>query len=190
MSSVQVTRWLNTSQRSAGRRLQRLVAAGLLAERRVVVAQVTVGVPLATWCPHQPTQTHASTSTAARSRYRQARRERVTLYAPKQRALEHFGIRRAFTWPTAHKISHDWAVAELLLWYRQYLPALTAGWVGEDVYRGKRAWGEKVEDALILDFASRQPKLAVEWCGSSYTRERLDALAVDLERRGVAYAFH
>jgi hypothetical protein len=171
------------SQREVGRRLSRLVAAGLISVYLVHARLLEPRTgPVGRWAPGEPAPDFDRYSYALQSRWSMApRTTRVFIAGPKLGAL--WGV-SAGRLRKPLQIDHDLALSEAYLWFLRDAPELAARWVIED--RLPKVRSERNPDALVFDPSGERPVLAVE-SGGAYPAERVASFHAHCERLGLPY---
>lgn len=170
-----------------GRRLpEKLVTSGWLMSTYVYATQPPeLEQPLACWCPGDPEPDFANLSYVAKKRSRGPTR-RIKVYIASKKAGIVFGGRGG---PLSNPLqgSHDLACTSVYLLFLRQHPERASFWLSEDVIqrvRGKK--GQRIADAMIHK-AHGKPACAVEFIGTSYSKERIASFCRDCSAKNLPF---
>jgi len=165
----------NVSKKAAHRRLSRLVKRGLLAKRNILASYPPpIAEPLCHWRPGEPFPHFGQVSYLARKRTKDRPVEIIPIYHATALGRGLIG-REATTRPKALQASHDLGLTATFMHHLQRWPKLTEKcWLNETEYGHLRGRCVKVEDALLQ--RNGRVLLLIDFCGSSYTPQRISDL--------------
>lgn len=186
VTQIATTFWPSAAEGEAlaERRIAEMVGMGLL-ERQIVMTQPVTPLiePLVTWQSGLPPPDFQSVVSRFAGRWTTPVESIPAVIGTQQAGTEFGGV--GGRWPRLSETNHDLHLASIFLRMREELPTRANTWKSEGVIvaEGNRH-RQKLPDALVRD---GRFTTAIECCGSSYDKPKLEAFHIYCEKKGFGY---